>query len=501
MSGLSIAKLKIKPRMYLQFALAITPLVLIVVFQLASVSDLPERVNHTLGNYRTSLRALSSYREFLNGVTDAVDTGKVSQASLGALEAAAGHSRNNYADFPTPTLLAATQDLARISAAIAARNSLEGLMALKADINQVDAALQKYATETEQHLSQLVVDDDRAVRSRNKVVAAISVLTMVLLALMIRHMVDGIIRPISWAVLTAKRVAAGDLSPIVSGSQRHDEIGELQSALREMNDALIAIVTRVRDGSELISVASDQLTAGNLDLSARTVKQADSLDQTALSMDKLTLAVKQNSQNAQRARLLVQSASEVALRGGEVVTRVVDKMNTISQSSKNIVEIIAIINGIAFQTNILALNAAVEAARAGQAGRGFAVVAAEVRNLAQRCATAAQEIKSLVSDSVEQIDAGSQLVRVAGETMEQIADSVRDITLIMGDIGATSDQQSSGIEHVNRAVSALHVVTRKNADLVEESAASATAVHHQAAQLVQVVRVFGWDDSKGRVAG
>jgi methyl-accepting chemotaxis protein len=284
------------------------------------------------------------------------------------------------------------------------------------------------------------------------------------------------------------------LSQIVAPSKRYDGIGELQGALREMNDSLIAIVTRVREGSELLSRASDRIASGNAELSVRTMEQAGSLEATARSMGSLTEAVQRNSGNAQRANVLVKSASEVAVKGGEVVGQVVDKMDSINRASRNIVDIIAIIDGIAFQTNILALNAAVEAARAGESGRGFAVVASEVRSLAQRSASAAQEIKALIADSVTQIDAGSELVGLAGQTMEQILTSVRDVTGIMVEIVSTSQQQNVGIEQVNRAVSDLNEVTRQNASLVEEARRTADAMREQASSLVQVVGVFEMDD-------
>jgi methyl-accepting chemotaxis protein len=486
----AFSRLTIKYRMYVQFILAITPLVLLLLFQLASVSDLPDRVNSGLGSYRAANQAISSYRDFLNGVTDAVDTGKVGESPMKSLQQARDGAQQIQRVSPTPTLAVAIDGLEKIGATLAARNSLEGLLSIKADIHNVDLALKRLADESEQHLSKLVADDDKAVRTRNKVLAAISALTLLLLGFMVRQMVNRIIIPISWAVRTAKRVASGDLSPIVAPSQRYDGIGELQGALREMNDSLIAIVTRVREGSELISEASHKISSGNQELSARTVEQAGSLEETAASMDRLTAAVQRNSGNAKRANLLVKSASDVAVKGGEVVAQVIDKMNSIRHSSSNIVDIIGIINGIAFQTNILALNAAVEAARAGDSGRGFAVVAAEVRNLAQRSAAAAQEIKVLIGNSVDQIGAGSALVELAGKTMEQIVVSVRDITGIVGEIAASSDQQTAGIQQVNHAVSTLNAVTHKNAALVEEASFTADAMNEQASRLVEVVGTF-----------
>jgi methyl-accepting chemotaxis protein len=476
-----------------QFTLAISPLVVLVGFQLLSVSDLPERVNRDLGRYRTSNQAIASYREFLNGVTDAVDTGKVSDSALKSLAQAHKAAQDLQAEARSAQLQAALAELDRIEKSLASRNALETLLPLRADINDVDVALKKAAEDRERHLATLVADDDRATREKNKALAAISALTLLLLGAMVRQMVTRITVPIAWAVSTAKRVASGDLSRIVAPSKRYDGIGELQGALREMSDSLTAIVTRVRQGSELMSGASDRIAAGNAELSARTVEQASSLEETAQAMDQLTLAVQRTAGNAQRADELVQSASQVAVKGGEVVGEVISRMGAIDRSSKNIVEIIGIINGIAFQTNILALNAAVEAARAGEQGRGFAVVASEVRSLAQRSAAAAQEIKTLIDDSVGQIDAGGKLVQAAGETMERIVASVRDVAGIMGEIAATSREQSAGIEQVNHAIAELNAVTQQNATVVEDARRTADALREHSALLVDAVGAFAVD--------
>jgi methyl-accepting chemotaxis protein len=496
----AFARLKIRQRMYVQFALAISPLVVLVAFQLLSVSDLPQRVDRDLGHYRTGNQAIASYREFLNGVTDAVDTGKVSGSALKSLGEAHRAAQAVQAEAPSPQLQEAVAQLQRIEQALAARNALEVLLPLRAAINDVDAALKQAAQDSERHLAQLVADDDRATREKNKAVAAISALTLLLLGAMVRQMVTRITVPISWAVSTAKRVASGDLSRIVAPSRRYDGIGELQGALREMSESLTAIVTRVRQGSELMSTASDRIAAGNAELSARTVEQASSLEETAQAMDQLTLAVQRTAGNAQRADELVQSASRVATKGGEVVGEVISRMGAIDRSSRNIVEIIGIINGIAFQTNILALNAAVEAARAGEQGRGFAVVASEVRNLAQRSAAAAQEIKALIDDSVGQIDAGGKLVQVAGETMERIVASVRDVAGIMGEIAATSREQSAGIEQVNHAIGELNAVTQQNATVVEDARRTADALREHSALLVDAVGAFAVEARPGPAA-
>ncbi|MFA9275888.1 MAG: methyl-accepting chemotaxis protein [Candidatus Aquirickettsiella gammari] len=286
----------------------------------------------------------------------------------------------------------------------------------------------------------------------------------------------------------ARSIASGDLS-IDIRVDTHDQTSVL-SAMKEMRDSLVSIVGRVRNATETISTGSSEIALGNQDLSARTEQQATSLENTATSMSELTSTVKQNADNAKQANQLAVTASGVAVKGGEVVSQVVDTMSSINDSAKKIVDIIAVIDGIAFQTNILALNAAVEAARAGEQGRGFAVVASEVRNLAQRSAAAAKEIKTLIGDSVEKVDAGSKLVAQAGSTMDEIVSSVKRVTDIMAEIMAASQEQSSGIEQVNFAIDQMDQVTQQNAALVEEAAAAAASMRDEASQLAETVAVF-----------
>ncbi|KAF1044381.1 MAG: Methyl-accepting chemotaxis protein II [Herbaspirillum frisingense] len=307
-------------------------------------------------------------------------------------------------------------------------------------------------------------------------------------------------RPLQDAMHVAQRVADGDLTVDIKPSGR-DETGRLMHSLKAMNDSLLRIVSQVRQGTDTISTASREIATGNLDLSSRTEEQASSLEETASAMEELTSTVKQNADNARQANQLANSASDVAIQGGSVVGQVVDTMGAINESSRKIVDIISVIDGIAFQTNILALNAAVEAARAGEQGRGFAVVASEVRSLAQRSASAAKEIKMLIDDSVAKVDTGSKLVEQAGSTMTEVVASVKRVTDIVGEITAASSEQSEGIEQVNIAITQMDEVTQQNAALVEEAAAAAGSLQDQAEKLAELVSVFKLDRSHTATGG
>lgn len=308
----------------------------------------------------------------------------------------------------------------------------------------------------------------------------------------------GITRPLRRAVDAARRVADGDLTNEITVESK-DECGQLLAALKDMNDGLKKIVGEVRLGTDTMTIASNEIAAGNLDLSSRTEQQASSLEETASSMEELTSTVKQNADNARQANQLAVTASEVAVKGGTVVGQVVETMSSINTSSRKIVDIISVIDGIAFQTNILALNAAVEAARAGEQGRGFAVVASEVRSLAQRSAAAAKEIKTLIDDSVGKVDTGSQLVAEAGSTMNELVGSVKRVTDIMAEIMSASQEQSAGIEQVNQAIVEMDQVTQQNAALVEQAAAAAESMQDQASKLGQVVGAFKLDGAQNAV--
>ena len=302
-------------------------------------------------------------------------------------------------------------------------------------------------------------------------------------------LIRAIVAPLNEAVAVANAVASGDLTSRIEANSTN-ETGRLLQALRTMNDNLVDLVGKVRMGTDQITTASGEIASGNSDLSQRTEEQASSLEETASSMEELTSTVKQNADNARQANQLAAGASEVAMKGGAVVGQVVQTMSSINESSKKIVDIISVIDGIAFQTNILALNAAVEAARAGEQGRGFAVVATEVRTLAQRSAAAAKEIKELISDSVAKVEDGTRLVDEAGATMDEIVSAVKRVTDIMSEISAASQEQSSGIEQVNQAVTQMDEVTQQNAALVEEAAAAAESMQEQAQALTQAISTF-----------
>ncbi len=352
-------------------------------------------------------------------------------------------------------------------------NTVLGVVSMKVSLDQVNAGLAE---------------------QRYKSMLAALITCVPVLMLIYPFIRKVITQPLAQGVQMARGIAAGDLSQRITVDSGN-EIGELQQALKEMNESLAHIVSQVRDGTDNLFTTSHDIAKGNTDLSMRTELQASALEKTAASMQAFTTTVNQNTDNARRANQLALSASAVAVKGGVVVSQVVDTMASINASSQKIVDIIGVIDGIAFQTNILALNAAVEAARAGEQGRGFAVVAAEVRSLAKRSAAAAKEIKTLISASVERVDAGSLLVHQAGTTMTDIVSSIKNVTDIMGEIAAASAEQTAGIQHVNAAMTEMNQVTQQNVALVEEATVAAQSLQNQAGHLEQVVCLFKLDDA------
>ncbi|MGK5047113.1 methyl-accepting chemotaxis protein [Janthinobacterium sp. GB4P2] len=518
---MALSNLKIGTRLYLAFGAIVTLLAILVASAQANFSRLGEANGLNIHTYEVMGEANALLESLIN-----IETGQRGFALTGkdsSLEPLASGQRGFAehlqkiraltADNPTQLdrlkvlegaqqqwLATAIDPVIALRRAAAADGNLDAVVAAeqagkgKAAMDAMRILLADIG-KTESMLLGQRGQEAAALKSRTTLVllggGAIAALLACMLAILLTR---NITRPLVEAVALAKRVAQGDLSSdIVVRSQ--DETGQLMAALRDMNTALVSIVGEVRGGTDTIATASAQIAVGTMDLSSRTEQQASSLEETASSMEELTAAVKQNADNALAARSLASAASAVAVKGGAVVSEVVQTMGSINDSSRKIADIIGVIDGIAFQTNILALNAAVEAARAGEQGRGFAVVATEVRNLAQRSASAAREIKGLIDDSVDKVGAGSKLVDQAGATMQDVVDSVQRLSAIIGDITDASEEQRLGIEQVNEAISQMDQVTQQNAALVEEAAAAANAMQDQAAQLSHAVQVFRLKDA------
>jgi methyl-accepting chemotaxis protein len=514
--------LNIGARLALGFGLvlALTTLTIVVgIFQMRSVAD---ATSDMMRDPLTKERLVSDwYRRIHTSVTRTSAIAKSSDPALGAFfaEATATSTSEVSALQKQADAMASTPQekaaLARIGAARKPYLALRDQMtALKKDGKTEEAdqlLVQKFKPAGAEYLAalsdflQLQRDEidgrTRAVEAlfahNRNVLAAYGLIVLAFGALCAWWLTRGIVVPLNRAVEIAVSVANNDLRSAIAVTG-NDETGRLLGALKTMNEGLARIVGQVRSGTGQIAAASGEIAAGNLDLSARTEQQASALEQTAASMEELTSTVKQNADNARQANQLAMSASAVAVRGGEVVGEVVDTMAAINVASHKIVDIIAVIDGIAFQTNILALNAAVEAARAGEQGRGFAVVAGEVRSLAHRSATAAKEIKALISDSVDKVDAGSKRVQAAGMTMAEVVGSIQRVTDIMGEITSASAEQSTGIEQVNRAIADMDSVTQQNAALVEEASAAAASMQDQARALEATVALFQLETAPAR---
>jgi len=383
--------------------------------------------------------------------------------------------------------------IAKIKELVDGGNNFDATLSLNADFfprhEKWAASLGVLTEQQRQDMRGAYEASEKNYRSTQIGMLAVGLITLALGGFIAWFITRTITVPLRHAAHIADIIAKGDLSETIATSG-HDEAAQLVSSLKIMQDNLINTVNHIKQGTDTITVASQEIAAGVADLSTRTEAQASSLEETAASMEDITSTVKKNADNAREVNQLVISASDFALKGGQVVGQVVETMGSITGSSRKIVDIIGVIDGIAFQTNILALNAAVEAARAGEQGRGFAVVASEVRNLAQRSAGAAREIKALIGDSVDKVDAGSKLVDEAGKTMSEIVTSVKHVADIMSEIMAASLEQSTGIEEVNRAIAQMDEMTQQNAALVEQAAAAAQSMREEAGTLAQSVAVF-----------
>ncbi|CAN7572768.1 methyl-accepting chemotaxis protein [Massilia sp. LjRoot122] len=408
------------------------------------------------------------------------------EAQQGRLKQLAQHQRDWLAQAIDPVIAqrraASDGDLSQVVATVQAGKGKAGMDAMRTVVSQLRAA-------EDLLMAQRATNIVEARSAMRRTLIGGGLIAGILALFMAYQLGRNISIPLRRAVNLASKVAQGDLTSDVKVRTK-DEAGELMAALKDMNASLVAIVSKVRAGTGAIATAAGEISAGNQDLSSRTEQQASSLEETASSMEELTSTVKQNADNARQATQLAASAADTAVRGGEVVAEVVMTMGSINEASRKIADIITVIDGIAFQTNILALNAAVEAARAGEQGRGFAVVAGEVRNLAQRSAAAAKEIKGLIGDSVSRVEAGSRLVDQAGRTMDEVVSSVKRVSDIISEIAAASEEQREGIEQVNGAIAQMDEVTQQNAALVEQAAAAAAAMREQAGGLAQLVDTF-----------
>ncbi|WP_229260511.1 methyl-accepting chemotaxis protein [Duganella alba] len=527
---MNLAKMKVGTRLGLGFALVLVFLVAVTAVGILRMSQIQNRLDHVINVNNVVSRLVLDMR---NNVAERVNSLRVltmiadpadMEADMNRIKELAG----KYAEFqaklttqfnaestPEEKALLTTVKEAEATAMPAIAKASELWLGSKAEeatrvlVKEIRPAQKKWMTALEQlgaledkMNAQMQVDAASGFSSARSfmiimglLAVAISVAAALVITRSLQKQLGG--EP-DYTASIAGAIAGGDLSISINttGADKNSLVFEM----REMRNSLRDIVSQVRTGTETIGTASREIAAGNVDLSSRTEMQASSLEKTASAMDELTSTVKQNADNAREANQLASAASDVAVKGGQVVSQVVDTMSSIDASAKKIVDIIGVIDGIAFQTNILALNAAVEAARAGEQGRGFAVVASEVRNLAQRSAGAAKEIKMLIDDSVEKVGAGTKLVGQAGVTMDEVVTSVRRVTDIMSEIANASQEQSAGIAQVNQSIIEMDSMTQQNAALVEEAAAAAQSLQDQAGELSRVVSIFKLVEGEERAA-
>ena len=527
---MNLAKMKVGTRLGLGFALVLVLLVAVTILGIARMAQIQERLDHVINVNNVVTRLVIDMRgnvsdriTSLRILTLMTDSGDMEpemariKAQTNTYQETQKKLEAKFAIESTTeekTLLASIKEyeaaampaIAKASALWMANDAEAATRVMIKEIRPVQKkwidALEQLATLEDKLNEQMQTDARKAFDSARLFMIVLGTLAVALGVAAALVITRGLLKQLGgepdYTASIAGSIAKGDLS-IGIHTQSSDN-SSLLAEMKEMRNSLVGIVGQVRVGTEAIGTASREIADGNIDLSSRTEMQASALEKTASAMEELTSTVKQNADNAREANKLAATASDVAIKGGSVVSQVVDTMSSINESAKKIVDIIGVIDGIAFQTNILALNAAVEAARAGEQGRGFAVVASEVRNLAQRSAGAAKEIKILIDDSAEKTERGTRLVGQAGVTMGEVVDSVRRVTDIMSEIASASAEQSAGIEQVNMSIIEMDGMTQQNAALVEQSAAAAQSLQDQAAELSHVVSIFKLVEGEERAA-
>ncbi|WP_229418055.1 methyl-accepting chemotaxis protein [Massilia sp. Root351] len=526
---MNLAKMKVGTRLGLGFALVLLFLIAVTAVGIVRMAQIQDRLDHVVSFNNVVTRLVIDMRNNVNErvsslrtltlMSDPADMEPEMKRIKELSDKYAAHQKKLEAQFALEataeekTLMAAIKEHeAATMPAIAKASELwlsnQAEAATKVMIKEIRPPQKKWMESLDQLgaledklNAQVQVDAAEGFNSARSFMIFMGVLAVVISVGAAIVITRGLLKQLGgepdYTASIAGSIANGDLSISINTSSTDKD--SLLVEMKEMRNSLVGIVGQVRTGTETIGTASREIAAGNIDLSSRTEMQASSLEKTASAMEELTSTVKQNADNARQANQLAANASDVARKGGEVVSQVVDTMSSINESANKIVDIIGVIDGIAFQTNILALNAAVEAARAGEQGRGFAVVASEVRNLAQRSAGAAKEIKTLIGDSVEKVERGSKLVGQAGVTMDEVVDSVRRVTDIMGEIASASQEQSAGIEQVNQSIIEMDSMTQQNAALVEQAAAAAQSLQDQAGELARVVSIFKLSEHEERV--